>query len=143
MKDWMAGNKPATGNNWNGTLGNDVRLEGTLEVGGTFRIDGEVKGTVRSKDQLVIAENARIQGDIDGRIISIAGKVNGNVRGSDRVEILPSGIIEGEVHAGSLVIEAGGLLEGACHMSKNGKPASQNVLQSQRVVSFAAKEAKG
>ena len=41
----------------------------------------------------------------------------------DRVEILPSGVVEGEVYTPSLVIEAGGVLEGHCHMRADGKPA--------------------
>lgn len=46
------------------------------------------------------------------------------MRATNRVELLPSGVIEGEVHTPCLVMEAGGVLEGRCHMKADTKPAA-------------------
>lgn len=92
------------------------KLEGTLELGGTFRIESEVKGTVRCKNRLIIGEHASIEGEIEGAIVTVAGKINGNVRGSSRVEILPGGIVRGEVYTPYLVMHPGGVLDGQSHM---------------------------
>lgn len=124
MGKWLGSNKPPAGaEEWIGFLDRGVKLEGTLELAGTFRVDGEVKGTVRSKERLIVGENGRLEGDIEAAIITVAGKLKGTVRGTNRVEILPSGAIEGEVHTSCLVIEAGGVLEGRCHMKPEAKPA--------------------
>lgn len=92
------------------------RLDGTLELAGTFRIESEVKGTVRCKNRLIVGEHARIEGEVEGAIVTVAGKINGNVHGTSRVEILPSGVVKGEVHTPCLVIEAGGVLAGRSDM---------------------------
>ena len=117
MGKWLGSNKPPAGaDEWIGFLDRGVKLEGTLELAGTFRVDGEVKGTVRCKERLIVGENGRLEGEIEGSLISVSGKIKGTVRATNRVELLPSGVIEGEVHTPCLVIEAGGVLEGRCHM---------------------------
>lgn len=125
MGKWLGSNKPPAGSEeWIGFLDRGVKLEGTLELLGTFRIDGEVKGKVRCKERLIIGENGRIEGEVESAVVSLAGKIQGTVHGTQRVEILPSGSIEGEVHTSCLVIEAGGVIEGRCHMKAEAKPVS-------------------
>ncbi|MFQ5663061.1 MAG: polymer-forming cytoskeletal protein [Terriglobia bacterium] len=124
MGKWLGTNKPPTGaDEWIGFLDRGVRLEGTLELAGTFRMDGELKGTVRCQERLIVGENARLEGEVESAVVSVAGKVQGTVKGTTRVEILPSGTVEGEVHTPCLVIEAGGVLEGRCHMKAEAKRA--------------------
>ncbi len=125
MGKWLGSNKPPAGaEDWIGFLDRGVKLEGTLELMGTFRIDGEVKGTVRCKERLIIGENGRVEGEIESGVVSVAGRIQGTVRGTQRVEILPSGSVEGEVHTTCLVIEAGGLIDGRCHMKAQPKGAT-------------------
>ena len=123
MEKWMGDSKQATPNGQMGFLAQGVRLEGTLELASAFRIDGEVKGPVRCQERLIFGENGWVEGEIEAAIVSVAGKISGSVTGRDRVEILPSGVVEGEVYTPSLVIKAGGVLEGHCHMRADGKPA--------------------
>ena len=121
---WMGSSKaPSGAEDWIGFLDKGVRLEGTLELAGTFRIDGEVRGTVRSKERLIVGEGGRVEGEVIASVVSVSGKVHGKVNGLTRVEILPTGSIEGEVHTPCLVIEAGGVIEGRCHMRAETKPA--------------------
>jgi len=125
MAKWLGANKPPAGaEDWIGFLDRGVKLEGTLELMGTFRVDGEVKGKVRCKERLIVGESGRIEGEVESAILSVSGKIHGTVRGTQRVEILPSGQIEGEVHTACLVIEAGGVIEGRCHMKAEAKPAT-------------------
>jgi cytoskeletal protein CcmA (bactofilin family) len=88
---------------------------------GASIIDGEVKGTVRSKDRLILGENARIEGEIECAFLSVAGRLTGNIRCSSRLEILQSGMIQGDVHTPCLVMEEGAILEGRCHMCTEDK----------------------
>ncbi len=121
---WMGASKaPSGAEDWIGFLDKGVKLEGTLELAGTFRIDGEVRGTVRSKERLIVGDSGRVEGEVIASVVSVSGKVNGKVNGLTRVEILPTGSVEGEVHTPCLVIEAGGVIEGRCHMRAEAKPA--------------------
>lgn len=126
MGKWLGSNKPPAGaEEWIGFLDRGVKLEGTLDLAGTFRVDGEIKGTVRCKEHLIVGESGRLEGEIEAALVSVSGKIKGTVRGRTRVELLPSGSIEGEIHTPCLVIEAGGVLEGRCHMRAEAKPAKQ------------------
>jgi cytoskeletal protein CcmA (bactofilin family) len=121
---WMGSNKaPAGAEDWIGFLDKGVKLEGTLELAGTFRIDGEIRGAVRSKERVIIGPDGRVEGEVIAAIVTVSGKVNGKVNGLNRVEIQPTGQVEGEVFTPCLVMEAGGVIEGRCHMRAETKPA--------------------
>jgi len=102
---------------WIGFLEKGVILEGRLELAGTFRIDCQMKGTIVSNSTVVIGENAKVEGEIDGNHVVIGGRFEGVLTAKGRVEILGKGVVRGEVHAPCLVIEAGGILDGRCHMT--------------------------
>src|SRR3989304_208818 len=109
MGKWLGSNKPPAGaDEWIGFLDRGVKLEGALGLAGTVRIDGGGEGTVGGKERLIVGENGRLEGEIEGSLISVSGKIKGTVRATNRVELLPSGVIEGEGHTPCLGIEAGG-----------------------------------
>ena len=101
---------------WAGFLDKAVRLEGTLELGGTFRLEAQVKGTIISSQTLMLGEGARVEGQIEGNHVVISGRFDGVIFAKGRVEIQPKGIVTGEIHTPCLVIEPGGIFDGHCHM---------------------------
>ena len=101
---------------WVGFLDKSVRLEGTLELGGIFRVEAEVRGTIISSQTLLLGDGARVEGQIEGNHVVISGRFNGVIFAKGRVEIRPKGIVTGEIHAPCLVIEPGGIFDGQCHM---------------------------
>lgn len=104
-------------------LAEGVKLDGTLDLPGSFQIEGQVTGIVRSQKTVIVGAQAFIEGEIEAHTVTVAGKVSGTVTGTDRVEILPEGWIEGEVRSPCLVIQAGGVLDGNCHMRAEAQPA--------------------
>ncbi|HVN09887.1 MAG TPA: polymer-forming cytoskeletal protein [Patescibacteria group bacterium] len=102
---------------WIGFLDKGVTLEGKLELAGTFRIDCNMKGNIVSNSTVVIGENARVEGEINGNHVVVGGRFEGVLSAKGRVEILSKGVIRGEVRSPCLVIEAGGILDGRCHMT--------------------------
>jgi cytoskeletal protein CcmA (bactofilin family) len=101
---------------WSGFLDKAVRFEGTIEVPGTFRIEAEVKGMIISTGSLTLGEGARVEGQIHGSHVVISGRFDGAIFAKSRVEILAQGIVTGDIHAPCVVIEAGGIFDGQCHM---------------------------
>lgn len=101
---------------WAGFLDKAVRLEGTLELAGTFRLEAQVKGTIISSQTLMLGEGARVEGQIEGNHVVISGRFDGVIFAKGRVEIQPKGIVTGEIHTPCLVIEPGGIFDGHCHM---------------------------
>lgn len=114
---WKMGAKgePEAGD-WIGFVEKGVKLEGTLQLAGMFRINAEVKGTVISQDTLVLGENAKVEGQIEANHVVVAGRFDGVIRAKTKVEIQPKGVVTGEIHTPSLSIEAGGVFDGRCHM---------------------------
>ena len=120
---WLGNKTPEASKEWIGFLDRGVKLEGNLELAGAFRIDGEVKGKVVCQERLIVGENGRVEGEIDTAILSVAGYVQGTIIGRNRVEITPSGVVEGDLHTPCLILEAGGVVEGRCHMRAEKQPA--------------------
>ena len=56
---------------WTGFLDQGVRLEGTLELRGTFRLDGQMHGNIVSADSLILGEAAKVEGQIEGNHVKI------------------------------------------------------------------------
>ncbi|MCL6564811.1 MAG: polymer-forming cytoskeletal protein [Acidobacteriia bacterium] len=109
------------GQQWTGFLDGAVRLEGTLEVSGTFRLDAQFKGTILSADTLVIGENGQAEGGIQGNRVIIFGRFEGMIVAKEYVGIQSSGVVTGEIHTPCLVIEPGGIFDGRCHMIAEGE----------------------
>jgi cytoskeletal protein CcmA (bactofilin family) len=115
---WASGSasKNTNGDEWTGFLDQGVSLEGTLQLKGTFRLDGQVKGNIISEQTLILGENAKVEGQIEGNHIVIAGRFDGVIFAKGRVEIQPKGVVTGEIHSPCLVIDPGGIFDGRCHM---------------------------
>lgn len=106
---WKWPGTTVTGANeeWTGFIDQGVTLEGTLQVTGTFRVDGTVKGNIISEQTLILGENAKVEGQIEGNRVVIAGRYDGVIFAKGRVEIQAKGVVTGEVHSPCLVIEIG------------------------------------
>jgi len=113
---WSSGAKNGASEEWTGFIDQGVSLEGTLQVTGTFRIDGNVKGNIISEQTVVLGEGAKVEGQIEGNRVVIAGRFDGGIFSKGRVEIQPKGVVTGEVHSPCLVIDPGGIFDGRCHM---------------------------
>src|SRR6266699_1530885 len=108
--------KAAEAGEFAGFMDRTVRLEGTLEFTGTFRLDAQVRGNIISSQTLVLGEAARVEGQIEGNHVVISGRFDGVIFAKGRVEIQTKGIVTGEIHTPCLVIEPGGIFDGQCHM---------------------------
>jgi cytoskeletal protein CcmA (bactofilin family) len=101
---------------WTGFLDQGVKLDGKLEVNGTFRIDSAIRGTIVSEDTLILGSHAVVEGEIVGNRVIVGGRFDGIIRARGKVEIQPDAIVTGEVHSPCLVIEPGAIFDGQCHM---------------------------
>jgi cytoskeletal protein CcmA (bactofilin family) len=125
---WFDHKRSDSSPEWTGFLEQGVKLEGNLESSGTFRIDSAVKGTLVSRETLILGENAAVEGEIDGNSIIIAGRFDGTIRASKRVEIQPKAIVTGDIHAPCIIIDPGAVFEGQCHMPGSAEDAQLTVI---------------
>ncbi len=59
---WPGSSKNGVSEEWTGFIDQGVTLEGTLQLTGTFRIDGNVRGNIISEQTVVLGEGARSKG---------------------------------------------------------------------------------
>src|ERR1700682_3158053 len=113
---WPGSSGESTSEEWTGFIDQGVTVEGTLTVTGTFRIDGNMRGNIISEQTVILGENAKVEGQIEGNRIVIAGRFDGVIFAKGRVEIEARGVVTGEVHSPCMVIDPGGIFDGRCHM---------------------------
>ena len=107
----------------NGFVDSGCTLKGELEFSNSFRVDGRVEGTIRSKSELVIGEDGTVEGEIDVARCLVGGKVRGTVKASEKVVLHASAKVWGEIHAPAIVMEDGAFLEGKVDMDAGAKTA--------------------
>jgi cytoskeletal protein CcmA (bactofilin family) len=113
---WPGTSKNGGSEEWTGFIDQGVTLEGTLQLKGTFRINGSVKGNIISEQTVILGEDAKVEGQIEGNRVVIAGRFDGVIFARGRVEIEAKGVVTGEVHSPCMVIDPGGIFDGRCHM---------------------------
>jgi cytoskeletal protein CcmA (bactofilin family) len=75
-----------------------------------------LKGLIISTHVLILGDEARVEGQIEGNDIVISGHFNGVIFAKGKVEIHKKGTATGEIHSHCLVIEPGGIFDGECHV---------------------------
>jgi cytoskeletal protein CcmA (bactofilin family) len=98
------------------SLGSDAEVSGRLSFSTATRIEGRLRGEVKSADLLVVGPQAVINASVRADVLIVLGQVHGNVTHAERVEIRPGGQIHGDIHTRSLVVAEGGTFDGNCHM---------------------------
>ncbi len=107
-------------------IGAGTKIEGDVTFVGGLRVDGEVKGNVRSTGDsggmLVISEHARIEGEIHVSHMVINGTIIGPVCSSEFLELQPRARVTGDVQYNSLEMHLGAIVQGRLvHQGGTGK----------------------
>lgn len=99
-------------NNTDTIIGINVTLKGNLHNKGSIQVNGNVDGEVKSDENILIGETAKIKGPVIAKKIEISGEVSGQIDATDKLEINSSGRVYGDINAKSLVIKEGAIFVG-------------------------------
>jgi len=97
-------------------IGHSVRVEGNFKGDGNVVIEGEVKGSVKTKKEVRVGERAKIKASVDATNAYIAGLVQGNIKVKEKLELAPSAQVTGDVSAKILQINSGAKINGQIKM---------------------------
>ncbi|HHY05461.1 MAG TPA: polymer-forming cytoskeletal protein [Clostridia bacterium] len=128
--------KQVSDNNWgkmNTIIGKGTTCEGILNASGSLRLDGDFKGEIKVKGDLVVGENAAIDATIEAENVYIGGYIRGDIQTEGKVDLAPSGAFFGDMLVGHLNVEEGALFKGNCQMH-DPKDAGQPHLTKKDVV---------
>lgn len=92
-------------------------IEGEVNTSGDIRIDGKVKGTLRSKAKVVVGTSGEVDGDINCHSADVHGQVTGTLKVRDILYLKSTSRINGDIFTKKLVIESGSVFDGNCSMS--------------------------
>jgi excisionase family DNA binding protein len=85
-----------------------------------LRISGRFDGTLQTRGELVIGDEATVSADITGEMITIAGQVTGKVVAKQSLKVVPPARLQGEIWTPVFEVEAGANIDGVIHMSEQG-----------------------
>ena len=109
-------------------MGPETTLEGKLAFEGTVRLDGHFKGTIESKDGvMIVGEKAVIHANILVHTATVSGEVTGNIKATNRIELHPPARVFGELSAPVVVIDAGVVFHGNCTMNSSDNAGSKTI----------------
>ncbi len=107
-------------------LGSDASIDGTVEFRGAIRLDGNVKGKIKSNGgTVIVGEKAVVEAKITVGVAIIMGEVHGTIDAQDRIEIYPPGRVVGDIQAPVITVEEGGIFNGNCIMKDQTIPSKK------------------
>jgi cytoskeletal protein CcmA (bactofilin family) len=110
-------------------VGRADRLEGTLKVSNTLRIQGTVEGSVEATT-VYIDEGAKVRADITADEVVIGGDYSGKLVCRQRLEIRATGQVVGQVETFRLMLHEGGSIDGELKMLKQPAPVDPDTVRS-------------
>lgn len=96
----------------------DAAMQGSLIFKDpvNLRINGRFEGTLNTKGNLMIGEQAVVNADIKGESIIIAGKVNGTVYALKELKLIAPAAVVGDIDTPLLSVAEGAMFDGTCRM---------------------------
>ncbi|MGL4232578.1 MAG: bactofilin family protein [Casimicrobium sp.] len=97
-------------------IGAGTTVQGDVNFSGGLRIDGHVRGNVRSNNDgpatLVVSEKAVVDGEIRVSHVVIDGSVHGPIYATEYLELLPNAKIVGDLNYKTLEMQVGATVDG-------------------------------
>jgi cytoskeletal protein CcmA (bactofilin family) len=91
-------------------------LEGDVKSDNDLRIDGTIRGNVRSSSKIIIGPTGYVEGNIEGAQADITGKVLGNIAVKDLLQLRAESRVDGNIIASKLQVDPAAIFNGQCQM---------------------------
>lgn len=98
-----------------------TKITGNVDMQGSLRIDGHVKGQVSSSETMTVGSSGVVEGEVRVKEAVVGGKVMGNLVATQKVELESNASILGDVKTRVFVIKEGGIFHGNCQMKAEGE----------------------
>lgn len=96
------------------SIGTTVR--GDVESTGTVKVEGAVEGNVRARQQVLVAREGTVRGDVEATEAVIGGTVHGAIRCQERVEVQSGASIHGDLSTRRIMVAEGATVNGMIRM---------------------------
>lgn len=107
-------------------VGPSVKVEGDFTSQGNMRVEGQVKGSIKTSKDLMVGEGAEIEATIEVENAMVAGKVTGNITAREKLELSETARVTGDIQAKILNIAPGAIFSGNSQMTAEGTEAKES-----------------
>ncbi|MBD2847138.1 polymer-forming cytoskeletal protein [Paenibacillus sp. IB182496] len=101
-------------------IGQGTLAEGKIACDAGIRIEGECRGDITSKAEVIVGECGIVRAAIEAQDVTIAGAVYGDITVRGRLVITATGQLHGTMQAAVLHIQEGALFNGQSRMERPG-----------------------
>lgn len=110
-------------------IGEGAELDGGFRAPGSARVDGHVNGSVSVTGTLIVGTTGRINGDVTADAVLIGGEVSGNIKAPQKAELTGTAKVIGDIATAVIVVDENAVFQGKCDMNRaeaDEKPAEEN-----------------
>jgi cytoskeletal protein CcmA (bactofilin family) len=93
-------------------VGRGAQLEGTLVSTESIRIDGQAKGRIAARVDVILSSHSHVEADIHAQNVVAGGTLKGNITARTMTEVAEGGRVEGTIRSKALVVREGARFSG-------------------------------
>jgi len=97
-------------------IGIGTIITGDIQSKGDIRIDGTLKGAVKTSGKVVVGQEGIIEGDVECKNADIAGSLNAKISVTQLLSLKATSKLTGDLVTNKLAIEPGAAFTGHCSM---------------------------
>jgi cytoskeletal protein CcmA (bactofilin family) len=109
-------------------VGRGAQLEGTLVSTESIRIDGQAKGTIAARGDVILSPDSHVEADIQAQNVVTGGTLKGSITARTMTEVTDGGRVEGTIRSKALVVSEGALFSGQASIDLQDAPGEADRL---------------
>ncbi|PLX20155.1 MAG: cell shape determination protein CcmA [Marinilabiliales bacterium] len=99
-------------------IGAGTEITGDVSSNSDIRIDGTLKGNLKTAGKVVIGETGKVKGEIKCKNSDVLGEINGKIQVDQLLSLKATARIFGDIVTKKLAIEPGSQFTGNCNMGE-------------------------
>ncbi len=100
----------------NTIIGTGTTIEGNIESNDNLRVEGTLKGVIKTKSKIVLGASAVVEGDIFARNAEVQGTVKGKIEVTELLILGEGCKVKGDIITNKLEVRDGASFNGDCSM---------------------------
>lgn len=109
-------------------IGTGTTFKGEISATKSLRIDGTLIGNIKEATNVIVGENAKVQGSICANYVVVDGVVEGNITATDSIELLTKSKVTGDITTAVLSINEGAIFKGKSVMLEKEEENNEEII---------------
>ena len=97
-------------------IGQGTSIHGDINSNGDIRIDGTLKGSIKTEGKVVLGKEGVVEGDVVCQNADISGTIKAKITVSNLLSLKETAKLNGDIVTNKLSIEPGAEFTGSCSM---------------------------